>query len=133
VAADWFDRLTGHFTLVVSNPPYIASHEIERLAPEVARHDPKTALDGGLDGLDAYRRIAASVRRFLRPGGALVVEIGSKQVQAVSDIFRDEGLVVSDDAVREDLAGLPRCISAKLPAKTQGSSAQRSKNMLGIS
>ena len=116
VAADWFDRLTGQYDLVVSNPPYIASHEIEQLAPEVAQHDPRTALDGGIDGLDAYRRIAAAAGHFLRPGGALLTEIGCKQVKAVCDIFREAGLVLSGDAVRADLSGLPRCVSAKLPA-----------------
>mgnify|MGYP001818657863 FL=1 len=133
VAADWFDRLTGHYDIVVSNPPYIPSSEIEGLAPEVARHDPSTALDGGIDGLDAYRRIAAAAGRFLRPGGALVVEIGCHQVQAVSDIFRAGGLVVSGDAVHEDLAGLPRCISANLLESVEVSSAERAKNILGKS
>ncbi len=133
VAANWFDGLTGNYDLVVSNPPYIPSSEIEELAPEVARHDPRTALDGGIDGLDAYRRMAAAAARFLRPGGALVVEIGCHQAQEVSDIFRAEGLVVSGDAVHEDLAGLPRCVSAKLPENVEVSPAERAKNMLGKS
>lgn len=113
-AADWFEGLAGHYDIIVSNPPYIASAEIEGLAPEVARHDPLAALDGGTDGLDAYRRIAAGAPRFLAPGGALVVEIGCTQAGSVVDIFRAGGLIVADDGVRSDLAGLPRCVCAKL-------------------
>lgn len=112
-AADWFEGLTGRYDIIVSNPPYIASAEIAGLAPEVACHDPLAALDGGADGLDAYRRIAAGAPRFLVPGGALLVEIGCTQAASVVDIFRAAGLIVAEDGVRSDLAGLPRCVRAK--------------------
>lgn len=113
VASDWFQGLTGRYDIIVSNPPYVASAEIAGLAPEVARHDPLAALDGGADGLDAYRRIAASAPQFLAPGGALIVEIGYTQAESVADIFGAGGLIVADDNVRLDLAGRPRCVCAK--------------------
>ncbi|MEJ2517681.1 MAG: peptide chain release factor N(5)-glutamine methyltransferase [Methyloceanibacter sp.] len=113
VASDWFEGLTGRYDIIVSNPPYIASAEIAGLAPEVARHDPLAALDGGADGLDAYRRIAAAAPQFLAPGGALIVEIGYTQAESVADIFRAGGLIVANDNVRFDLAGRPRCVCAK--------------------
>ncbi len=113
VAANWFEGLAGRYDIVVSNPPYIASAEIDGLAPEVARHDPRTALDGGADGLDAYRRIADGAARFLDPGGSLLVEVGCTQMRAVTEIFRKERLLVADNGVQTDLGGHPRCICAK--------------------
>ncbi|MEM7192161.1 MAG: peptide chain release factor N(5)-glutamine methyltransferase, partial [Pseudomonadota bacterium] len=76
IAADWFEGLTGTYDIIVSNPPYIAAAEIEGLAPEVAHHDPRVALDGGADGLDAYRQIAVGAPQSLVQGGAVIVEIG---------------------------------------------------------
>lgn len=111
--ADWFDGLNGRYDIIVSNPPYIASAEIDGLAPEVARHDPRTALDGGPDGLDAYRRIARDAVRFLVPGGSVLVEIGCTQAQTVTALFREARLLVAEDGVLADLAGQPRCIRAK--------------------
>ena len=113
VAANWFEGLAGRYNIVVSNPPYIASAEIEGLALEVARHDPRAALDGGADGLDAYRRIADGAARFLDPEGSLLVEIGCTQAQAVTEIFRKERLLVAENRVQTDLGGHPRCICAK--------------------
>lgn len=113
VAANWFEGLAGRYNIVVSNPPYIASAEIEGLALEVARHDPRVALDGGADGLDAYRRIADGAARFLDPEGSLLVEIGCTQAQAVTEIFRKERLLVAENRVQTDLGGHPRCICAK--------------------
>ena len=118
-AARWFDGLEGPlegpFDLIVSNPPYIASGEIAGLAPEVARHDPRAALDGGPDGLDAYRAIAAGAARALSPGGHLLVEIGAGQAEAVMGLFRGSGLFVEADSVAADLAGRPRSILAQRP------------------
>ena len=82
------------FDLVVSNPPYIASAEIATLAPEVREHDPLHALDGGADGLAAYRAIAAVAPRLLRPAGHLVVEIGAGQERDVELLFHANGLAV---------------------------------------
>lgn len=116
IAADWLDGLEGCFDLIVSNPPYIASAEIAGLAREVAAYDPRAALDGGADGLDAYRRIAEKAGLVLAPGGRLAVEIGATQAEAVSALFRAAGLTVEAD-VRFDLAGRPRCVLAGGPPR----------------
>lgn len=113
VAADWLDGIGGRFDLIVSNPPYIAAGEIAGLAPEVARFDPKLALDGGSDGLDSYRRIAAGAADALRPGGGLVVEIGAGQAEAVLGLLCAVGLEAREDRIRHDLAGLPRAVVAR--------------------
>jgi release factor glutamine methyltransferase len=79
------------FDAVVSNPPYIPSAVIETLDPEVREHDPRLALDGGEDGLDAYRELAPEILRVLKPGGLFAVEIGADQAAAVSGLFREAG------------------------------------------
>lgn len=130
VAADWFEGLSGQFDLIVANPPYIAAGEIAALSPEVAGHDPRRALDGGADGLDPYRRIAAKAADFLVPGGHLLVEIGPTQAQAVSRLFRATELAVEEDGVLLDLAGRPRVLHAERFERVRGTS-QASKNKLG--
>jgi release factor glutamine methyltransferase len=100
----------GPFDLIVSNPPYIAHDEIETLAPEVRDYDPQVALDGGQDGLDAYRRIAADAKRILAPGGRLFVELGAGQDEPVRALFTKAGL--SPGIPRRDLAGIPRVLGA---------------------
>ena len=109
VAGDWARHMTSRFDVVVSNPPYIPSAEIETLAPEVRDHDPRTAIDGGVDGLEAYRAIAPEVRPRLAEDGFCVVEIGPIQVEAVSAIFADAGLELRK--MRRDLAGRPRALA----------------------
>ncbi|HOX08137.1 MAG TPA: peptide chain release factor N(5)-glutamine methyltransferase [Planctomycetota bacterium] len=99
------------FDLVVSNPPYIPTAEIEKLMPEVAKWEPRGALDGGADGLDFYRRLAAECASRLRSGGAVVLEIGDGQGRAVSEIFRATGRY-ADIEVARDLSGLERIFSA---------------------
>lgn len=111
--ADWFEGLGGRFDIIVANPPYIPTGEIAGLAPEVADHDPHTALDGGADGLDAYRRIAARAAGFLAPEGALLVEIGVGQEEAVQTLLQAQGLRVPADGVLPDLAGRPRAVLAE--------------------
>ena len=119
VACDWLDGIEGKFDLILSNPPYIASAEIAALAEEVAGHDPRAALDGGPDGLDAYRRIAASVGRVLAPSGKILVEIGRDQAAAVAGIFTKAGPKAHGAAaIGRDLAGRPRVVIAEGP--TQG-------------
>ncbi len=115
MAADWLDGIDGTFDLVLSNPPYLASGEIAGLAPEVAAYDPMLALDGGPDGLDAYRRIAAGAPKVLADGGRLLVEIGAGQAAQVSDIFRAAGLKLDpSQAIGRDLAGRPRVVACGL-------------------
>jgi release factor glutamine methyltransferase len=89
---DWTNGLgDDSFDLVVSNPPYIATDVIETLEPEVRDHEPRLALDGGPDGLDAYRFLAGEILRVLKPGAMFAVEIGYDQSQAVEDLFRQAG------------------------------------------
>jgi release factor glutamine methyltransferase len=89
---DWSGGLAGsEFDLVVSNPPYIASPVIETLDPEVRDYEPRIALDGGPDGLEAYRQLAPEILRMLRPGGRFLVEIGYDQRAAAESLFRAAG------------------------------------------
>lgn len=108
---DWEDQVEGPFDLVVSNPPYIESAEIPRLMPEVAHFEPRQALDGGPDGLAAYRIIAAAGRRLLVPGGHLVVEVGQGQASEIADIFVSAGLVPLPPW--KDLGGIERVVAAR--------------------
>lgn len=110
VACDFGAAVAGGLDLVVTNPPYIRSGDIAALDREVRDHDPRGALDGGPDGLAAYRLIAADARRLLRPGGHLIAEIGYGQADAVAALFASAGLRC--DTVRPDLAGIPRAVSA---------------------
>jgi release factor glutamine methyltransferase len=105
-----FSAVEGMFDLVVSNPPYIASGDIGTLSPDVREYDPRHALDGGPDGLAAYRAIATSAPRLLSPAGHLVVEIGAAQEAAVRQLFTQGGLAIA--SVRHDLSGTPRVIAA---------------------
>lgn len=107
VACDYAAALTGPFDLIVSNPPYIPAFDIAGLDVEVRDHDPRRALDGGADGLDAYRRIAPEAVRVLRPGGALVVEFGQGQSEQVVALMRAAGLTVAAPP-RADLGGILR-------------------------
>ena len=97
------------FDLVVSNPPYIATDEIAGLAPEVRDHDPLLALDGGRDGLDAYRIIASQSPALLRSNGVAVMEIGIGQTAQVEKIFKHAGFELT--SARADLAGIARALS----------------------
>jgi release factor glutamine methyltransferase len=110
VACDIAAGVRGPFDLIVSNPPYVAHGEIASLAPEVRDYDPALALDGGADGLNGYRAIAAQARGLLAPGGMLIVELGMGQEAAVRALFTKAGLTVG--AARHDLAGIPRALGA---------------------
>jgi release factor glutamine methyltransferase len=108
LAGDWAASLSGRFDLVLSNPPYIESAAIAGLMPEVARHEPRSALDGGADGLVAYRHLAAILPGLLAPGGAAVLELGAGQRQAVEALAQGAGMVPS--ACRIDLGGIERAL-----------------------
>lgn len=109
------DSVSGAFDLIVSNPPYIAHDDIAGLPPEVREYDPALALDGGSDGLDAYRAIADAACRLLAPGGWLIVELGAGQEAAVAKLFAKTGLSVCP--ARHDLAGIPRALCAAIAPK----------------
>ena len=111
VAADWLHGIGGQFDLVVSNPPYLAASEMATLPAEVA-HDPRHALDGGGDGLDAYRRIAAGAADRLRDGGRILLEIGASQAESVAHILSEPGFALAEPRLLNDLAGRPRCLAA---------------------
>jgi release factor glutamine methyltransferase len=107
---DWTAGLASEsFDVVVANPPYLPSGDIGGLAPEVRDHEPRLALDGGPDGLDAYRAIAPQIMRVLRPGGVFAVEIGLGQAPAVQTLFREARAV--DVAVHNDLTARPRIVA----------------------
>jgi release factor glutamine methyltransferase len=113
-AADWLDAVSGKFDLILSNPPYLAASEIAGLAKEVAFHDPRLALDGDRDGLEAYRRIATRARDVLTEDGRLLVEIGTGQCEDVAAIFDRAGLAPKKGEGWRDLAGRPRVVVAGL-------------------
>jgi|AraplaMF_Col_mMF_1032025.scaffolds.fasta_scaffold00010_291 release factor glutamine methyltransferase len=105
---DWARDISAQFDVIVSNPPYIESSSIDDLAPEVAQYDPRRALDGGADGLSAYRALVPQAAALLKPRGLLALEIGAGQGAAVRKLATDAGL--SDLGGAEDLAGIERCL-----------------------
>lgn len=111
VVGDWGAALRGPFDIVVANPPYIPTGAIVGLPPEVREHDPILALDGGEDGLSAYRAIARDLPRLLAPGGLFAAELGAGQDQAAAAILTAAGLAV--EGLAPDLAGIRRCIIAR--------------------
>ncbi len=102
---EW-DRAEEPFDLVFSNPPYIPSDEIESLAPDVSRFEPRAALDGGPDGLRAYRALAELLPRIMVPGGHALLEIGQGQDDSVAKLFAGLELL----RIAPDLSGIPRCV-----------------------
>jgi release factor glutamine methyltransferase len=116
IRCDYASGLSGSFDLIVSNPPYIRSADIAGLAIEVREHDPRLALDGGADGLSAYRALIPQSAAVLAPGGALVVEAGQGQNAAIETLMTGSGLTV-DSRPKPDLAGIFRAITGrKMPS-----------------
>jgi release factor glutamine methyltransferase len=112
VACDHVAALSGAFDLIVSNPPYIRSSDIAGLATEVREHDPLRALDGGPDGLTAYRALIPQAEPLLGPGGALVVEAGQGQSSDIAALMTVAGLAV-EYPPKADLTGIPRAVSGR--------------------
>jgi release factor glutamine methyltransferase len=100
--SDWFEKVSGRYDAIVSNPPYIAAKDIDSLQPEVRGFDPRRALDGGGDGLDAYRILARETGRHLDQGGIVAVEIGSTQKKDVTGLFALAGFDLVE--ARRDLS-----------------------------
>ncbi|HZF02061.1 MAG TPA: peptide chain release factor N(5)-glutamine methyltransferase [Methylomirabilota bacterium] len=99
------------FDLIISNPPYISSAEIETLEPEVRDFDPHAALDGGADGLDFYRKLAAEAKPFLKADGKIILEFGDGQAEVIRKIFENEKWIV--EAVKEDYSQRARILIAR--------------------
>ncbi len=108
---DWAAGIADRFDIVVSNPPYIPSADIAGLEPEVREHDPLRALDGGPDGLEPYRIIAAELPRLLVPGGLAAFEVGQGQAEQVAALVEAQGL--AETAILCDLGGIKRCVRAR--------------------
>ncbi len=116
IRCDYAFALSGTFDLIVSNPPYIRTKDIAGLAIEVREHDPHLALDGGADGLAAYRALIPQSAALLVPGGALVVEAGQGQSGAIETLMTGSGLTV-DGGPKTDLAGIFRAVTGwKMPS-----------------
>jgi release factor glutamine methyltransferase len=110
---NWVEGIHESFDLIVSNPPYIPEAELVALEPDVALFEPHMALNGGSDGLAAYRTLVKTAPALLTGTGALVFEIGAGQSNVVADLLRGVGLNIVD--VRADLGGIPRCVIATWP------------------
>lgn len=109
---DLFSEIQGSYDVIVSNPPYIPTAQIQTLSEEVRLHEPLQALDGKEDGLYFYRKIAAQAKRYLKPEGWLLFEIGYDQAAEVEEIMRKSGY--GQIQVKKDLAGLDRVVSGKM-------------------
>jgi len=112
IKSDWFSRLDGEYDLIVSNPPYVPSKDLERLAREVRDHEPRRALDGGADGLKDISAIVTGARAHLRSGGYLLLEIGDGQGGKIEGMIQGIGL---DVRIEPDLAGKERFAVARCP------------------
>ena len=115
VTGDLADLPLGPFEMVVSNPPYIPTADCEELMPEVRDHEPRLALDGGEDGLTAYRQLAAQAGKILVPGGWMLVEVGIDQATDVEALFEAAGL--TEIKHRDDYSGIPRVVMGKASCK----------------
>lgn len=111
LAGDLASLPPGPFEMVISNPPYIPTRDCEQLMPEVRDYEPRLALDGGADGLRAYRHLATQAGQILIPGGWLLVEVGVGQAESVSDLFNAAGLV--EICRRDDYSGIPRVVMGR--------------------
>lgn len=109
VRSDLFENISGEYEVIVCNPPYIPTGEIPGLMEEVREHDPRSALDGGKDGLCFYKKIIAQAGGYLTPGGRLYFEIGCSQAEAVSGLMKAAGY--REVNVCRDLSGLDRVVS----------------------
>jgi release factor glutamine methyltransferase len=115
LSGDLNDLPEGPFDMLVSNPPYIPSRDWESLMPEVHDHEPRLALDGGPDGLQAYRQLAVQAGALLIPGGWLLVEVGIDQAKDIAALFKAAGL--DSIETRDDYSGIPRVVIGQKSCK----------------
>ena len=106
IQSDLFKRIRGRFDIIVTNPPYIPTAEIDTLQREVKEYEPRLALDGGADGLDIYRRIAAEAPKYLNRGGTLIMEVGAGQASEIVKMFRGN----SYSMIIQDFNGIDRYV-----------------------
>ncbi len=133
VASDWLDAVSSSFDLVVANPPYIATADIGGLAREVAAYDPLHALDGGPDGLDAYRRILPRLRQLLQKGAIVLFETGADQAEAVQGLLGEAGLKAGQgEWLWRDLAARPRVVGGRARGGRRRSRRPRSEREKGL-
>lgn len=125
VVGDWASAIAGLFDLIVANPPYIATPALSQLPHEVSGYDPPLALDGGEDGLVAYRSIAMRLPSLLAPRGLFVAEVGAGQAHAVARLLDGFGLLI--EAIERDLAGIERCVVARMKPRVQGAACSGQK------
>lgn len=111
VCSDWLSEIDAVFDVIVANPPYIPSADIQALSREVRDHDPRQALDGGPDGLDAIRTLAAQATSRLKPDGWLLLEIGQGQAASVSSLLKELGF--GSVSVYPDISRIDRMIEAR--------------------
>lgn len=128
-AGRWAEPLCSSMDVIVANPPYIESDAIESLSVEVARHEPRAALDGGADGLAAYGALLPRAAETLRPSGTLLLEHGADQQTALATLIGDHGLSVS--GIWHDLSGTPRVVACARHAQSCGKRARGAQNLLG--
>ena len=114
IQSDWFSHVEGKFDFIVSNPPYIRSGELGSLPKEVRVHEPSVALDGGTDGLEKIRAIAAQLRTHLRSDGVILMEIGHDQGKGVKEIL--ENIELADVDIKRDMAGKDRFVVGRCPS-----------------
>ena len=107
--------MSGKFDAILANPPYIPASSLAELPREVALYDPPLALDGGRDGLGAYRSLVADLARLLEPGGVVAIEVGFNQASVVPAMLRASGLAI--EGCERDLAGVARCVVARAPTR----------------
>ena len=106
IQSDMFNRIRGRFDIIISNPPYIPTKTVDTLQREVKEHEPRLALDGGKDGLDFYRRIAADAGKYLARGGMLIMEVGEGQAHDVVKLFKGQ----SYSMISQDFNGVERYV-----------------------
>jgi release factor glutamine methyltransferase len=114
IESDWFTNVEGKFDFIVSNPPYIRRDELADLPKEVREHEPSVALDGGTDGLEKIRLIAAQLRMYLQPDGVVLMEIGHEQGERVKKIL--ESIELVHVSVERDMAEKDRFVIGRCPS-----------------